>query len=207
MTELRIDPDGRGDLTVVADTALTVEVPDGGDLWSVIARLHPSEALLERLAAVEDAAAWGDWPEWLHPIDTDITLNGDPWGWTLPVNDWEAGDDSWFLLPVGFFDHVVELASTSIWQSASMTGAVIPTTCLSSNGVSYGWQIFDEEGLTWSTLASATTSNAPPSSSSPCRCQRPRRKGGPQAGPGTRRGQGGVSPGVAGTARPGLSGP
>lgn len=152
MTELRIDPDGGDDLTVDADTALTVEVPDGGDLWAVIARLHPSEALLERLAVIEDPAVWGDWPEWLHPVDTGITLNGEPWGWALSVDDWEAGDDSWFLLPVGFFDHVVELASTSMWQSASMTGAVIPTTCLSSNGVSFGWQIFDEEGLTWRTL-------------------------------------------------------
>jgi len=152
MTELRIDPDSRDEMTVDADTAITVAVPEGGDLWAAVARLHPSEALLERLGAVEDPAVWGDWPEWLHPVDTGITLNGEPWGWTLPVNDWEAGDDSWFLLPVGFFDQAVELASTSMWQSASMTGAVITTTCLSANGVAFGWQILDEEGLTWRTL-------------------------------------------------------
>ncbi len=151
MTGLRIDPDGGDDLTVDADTAITVEVHDGGDLWAVIARLRPSEVLLERLAAVEDPAVWGGWPEWLHPIDTGITLNGRPWGWTISLDDWEAGGEGWFLLPVGFFDQAIELAATSRWQSASMTGASIPTTCLWSNGVAFGWQVLDEEGLTWRT--------------------------------------------------------
>lgn len=152
MNELRMDPESGDDLIVDADTAITVEVPDDGALWAAIARLHPSEALLERLATVEDPAVWDDWPEWLHPVDTGIRLNGKPWGWTISLNDYEMDNDNWFLLPVGFFDEAIELASTSMWQSASMTGAVIPTTCLWSHGVSFGWQIYDEEGLTWRTL-------------------------------------------------------
>ncbi len=145
---------------VEPDTEVVIEAPADGNIGPWVERLRPSPVALDQLQKVEDVEPWGDYPQWIAPLDIGVQINGTPWGWTIDVDQLGFGDADWFLLPLGYLAAAETVASVSCWQSASMTGAVVNTTGLVLGDVSLGWQLFDEQGLTWRTVATGRAREA-----------------------------------------------
>jgi hypothetical protein len=118
-------------------------------------------ALFEALQPGEDADAlgvlhsrWdeavGEWfmppPDALAPLDDGILVNDRPWGWCW-VSPGLATPDRFYLVPL---DNRDEVLSLELWQSGSMTGAVITVKLISCNefaGMAWGGD--DSDGLEW----------------------------------------------------------